>query len=190
MQLRRLIPLRSAALQRKERQVANNGYDTICQIALEQGARIAKIVPIDTIVVAPWVQWKCRFGCPRHGKSKTCPPFAPDHAETKRILDSYSSSLLIEGEPPSKQFNGMVVEIENKANLLGYYKAFAMVAGPCPICNECDVTKPCSFPSLARPSMEACGIDVFQTVRNNGLSVQFLKHKGEYVRYFGLVMIE
>jgi len=38
--------------------------------------------------------------------------------------------------------------------------------------------------------MEACGIDVFQTIRNNGFTISFLEEKGEYVKYFGLLLLD
>ncbi len=65
-----------------------------------------------------------------------------------------------------------------------------MSAGPCPLCPECPEDEPCLLPYPARPSMEACGIDVFQTVRDNGLEVRFLEEKGTYVKYFGLILLE
>ncbi|MGR3218199.1 MAG: DUF2284 domain-containing protein [Candidatus Anammoxibacter sp.] len=170
--------------------MSKNSYDSICKMALEKGARLVKVIDVNSIAVEPWVQWKCRFGCPRHGKSKTCPPFAPDYKETGKILDSYSTAILIEGEPPGKKFNEMIVKLENEANFAGYYKAFALGAGPCPLCSECNIDEPCRNPSLARPSMEACGIDVFKTVRDNGFEVNFLKHKNTYVKYFGLILVE
>lgn len=168
----------------------DRGYDAICRSAEEKGATLVKVVSVDSVAVEPWVQWKCKFGCPRHGKSKTCPPFSPHYEETKQILASYKVGVLIEGEPPGRQFAEMMVKLENEANLAGYYKAFAFGAGPCPICDECNDGGACRFPAKARPSMESCGIDVFKTVRNNGFSVNFLKHRNEYVKYFGIVLIE
>ena len=167
-----------------------NCYDLLCKKALAFGANIVKVIDINSIVVQPWVQLKCRFGCPKHGKSKTCPPYSPNYNETKKILDCYSVAIIIEGEPPGKQFNEMLVKLENEANFLGYYKALAFGAGPCPLCGECNTDGPCRAPAKARPSMESCGIDVFKSVRNNGFEVNFLKHKNEYVKYFGLVAIE
>ena len=165
-------------------------YDSICKIALEIGAKFTKSININSIVVEPWVQWKCKFGCSKHGKSKTCPPFSPGYDETKQILSCYSAAILVEGEPPSKNFNDMLVKIENRCSLMGFYKAFALGAGPCPFCNDCNIDEPCRLPLKARPAMEACGIDVFKTIRNNGFSVKFLNHKNEYVKYFGLILIE
>ncbi|HDY69298.1 MAG TPA: hypothetical protein ENH85_16120 [Candidatus Scalindua sp.] len=55
---------------------------------------------------------------------------------------------------------------------------------------ECDIDESCVKPKDARPSMEACGIDVFKTVRNNGFEIEFLEHRNEYVKYFGLLLID
>jgi hypothetical protein len=38
--------------------------------------------------------------------------------------------------------------------------------------------------------MEACGIDVYATVRNNGFSINVLKSKEETESCFGLLLIE
>ena len=38
--------------------------------------------------------------------------------------------------------------------------------------------------------MEACGIDVFATVRNNGIPLHVLKDKSETPSFFGLIMVE
>jgi hypothetical protein len=38
--------------------------------------------------------------------------------------------------------------------------------------------------------MEACGIDVFSTAKNNGFPINVLKSKDEVQNYYGLVLIE
>lgn len=164
--------------------------EELCVDAANSGATICKLISTTNIVVEPWVQLKCRFGCSRFGKYKTCPPYAPTYKETRELLDCYEYAILVEGQPPAKLFEKMLLGIEHKANLKGFYKAFALNAGPCPLCTECDVEGVCVKPQDARPSMEACGIDVFKTVRNNGFEIKFLEHKNEYVKYFGLLLLE
>ena len=158
--------------------------------AMKLGATITKLISTESIEVEPWVQLKCRFGCTKFGKYKTCPPYTPTYKETRELMSCYESAILIEGQPPAKQFESMLLKLEHKANLSGFYKAFSMNAGPCPLCSECDVTGTCPMPENARPSMEACGIDVFKTVRNNDFEIKFLEHKMEYVKYFGLLLLE
>jgi predicted metal-binding protein len=164
--------------------------ELLCDESVKLGATISKIVSTKSIVVEPWVQLKCRFGCSKFGKYKTCPPHTPTYKETQELMDCYESAILIEGQPPAKQFEEMLLRIEHKANFAGFYKAFALNAGPCPLCTTCDVDGSCVMPKDARPSMEACGIDVFKTVRNNGFEIRFLEHKNEYVKYFGLLLLE
>lgn len=38
--------------------------------------------------------------------------------------------------------------------------------------------------------MEACGIDVFATVRSNGLEINTLREKGEIQNHFGLLLVD
>lgn len=163
---------------------------TLCEEAVRLGATEAKVIPISSVVVEPWVQMKCRFGCPYYNKSKTCPPFAPTYKETLDVLRCYKHGILIEGQPPGKGFMEMLLRLELDANIAGFHKAFAMGAGPCSLCPRCPEDEPCLMPYHARPSMEACGIDVFQTVRNNGFEVHFLEERGMYVKYFGLILLD
>jgi len=74
----------------------------------------------------------------------------------------------------------------------GYYKAFALLSGPCSLCAECakSKNKPCGFGSRARPSMESCGIDVYQTAWNNGFPIQPLRHKGETQNLYCLMLVD
>jgi predicted metal-binding protein len=49
---------------------------------------------------------------------------------------------------------------------------------------------PCRFPAKTRPAMEACGIDVFQTARNNGFSITTLKEKSETQNLYCLMLVD
>jgi len=109
----------------------------------------------------------------------------------------YSKALLItynvEPEDENKlwhQIRELVAKIERDMFLDSFYKAFGMGAGPCHLCEKCDVTKPCKHPYEARPSMEACGIDVYQTVRNVGLNLEVVKSYEMPCTYCGLIVIE
>ena len=157
---------------------------------LKLGATASRLIATESVIVEPWVQLKCRFGCSKYGKYMTCPPYTPSYKETQELLDSYKTAILIEGQPPGRDFKDMLLGIEHRANFAGFYKAFALGAGPCPLCSECKIEETCLKPKEARPSMEACGIDVFGTVRNNGFEIKFLEHKNEYVKYFGLLLLD
>ena len=152
---------------------------------------IRSIAPIDpaAVVVASWVRDHCRFGCSTYGE-KCCPPHSPGYSETATRLEEYKRALLIEGQPPTGDFQRLMLSAEKTAFKAGYYKAFAYWAGPCGLCAECDKPAPPKKCTATRPSMESAGIDVFATVRGQGYALRTLKDKGELVKYFGLLLLE
>jgi len=85
-----------------------------------------------------------------------------------------------------------LVDLEENLFKDGFYRAFVFIAGPCHLCNECQKLKgiSCNFGNRARPSMESCGIDVFQTARNNGFPIVALREKEEVQNYYCLMMVD
>ncbi|AKL95366.1 O-methyltransferase [Clostridium aceticum] len=129
---------------------------------------------------------KCQFGCEHYGLGK-CPPNSLPIEKTKKLLEEFKYALLLEGEPPTKDFQLKILAAEKEAYQQGFYKAFSLWAGPCCLCSQC---KPNSTCPQARPSMEGSGIDVFQTVRNLKGNLETLKNKNDYAKYFGLLLLE
>lgn len=90
----------------------------------------------------------------------------------REILDSYQRAILFHveaaktpGESRTKLFKWffeMLVDLEGAMFKDGFYKAFVLLSGPCVFCDECAKLKgaACTHGNRARPSMEACGIDV------------------------------
>ncbi len=75
----------------------------------------------------------------------------------------------------------------------GYYKAFALAFRPMrPVraMRQARRVSPAISGSRARPSMESCGIDVYQTAWNNGFPIQPLRHKGETQNLYCLMLVE
>lgn len=156
--------------------------------AVKMGAKAAKIIRTDTVKTAEWVRMKCRFGCGGYGGCLTCPPHSPTPEETRRMLEDYQWAVLYEMGPKAKR--ELAVKLERDIFLAGHYKAFGMAQGPCGLCGECDFENGCPHNDRARPAMEACGIDVFETVRTNGFTIDVLRTTSEKGHYFGLVLIE
>ena len=158
--------------------------------AVALGAVDAKIISADSVVTAAWVRIKCQYGCGGYGQCLTCPPQSPTPERTAEILKCYRKVLLLHGNDHS-EMTEIAVAIEREVFLGGYYKAFAMGSGPCRMCNKCNIANSeCNNPEKARPSMEACGIDVFQTARNNGFQIEVVKNSSSKQNYFALVLIE
>jgi len=85
---------------------------------------------------------------------------------------------------------GLSLCLEIEMFLDGYYKAWSMGSGPCRLCKECDLSTPCRHGYEARPSMEACGIDVFKTARDNGFSIEVVKTHEDERNVFGVILAE
>jgi predicted metal-binding protein len=150
----------------------------------------AVLFPVEEVETASWVRLKCRCGCPVYGRNLQCPPHGMESAATKQMLESYSWGLLVEGTPPSWDFHGKLLQLERKAFLAGFHKAFAFSAGPCPVCKACPEDGTCRRPDQARPSMEGSGIDVYTTARKAGIRLEPVTDKDQYVKYIGLVLLE
>lgn len=160
------------------------------QTAKDQGFRTAVLLNSSEIVTEPWVALKCQFGCEKYGKGLQCPPFSMEVEKTRELLKSYTKCLLVESTPPGAQFHKKLLALERAAFLQGKHKALVFGAGPCTLCPDCDTTKPCAQPGKARPSMEACGIDVYETMKNAGLELSPRTEKNQYVKYIGMLLID
>jgi predicted metal-binding protein len=161
------------------------------RIALGLGAKEAKVIPASTVKTASWVRYKCQFGCSGFGECLTCPPYSPTPEETQRIINFYKKAILLHTASGWKvDISKIVFRLEREAFLAGYYKALGMGAGPCRLCRTCRLKSGCRHLEEARPSMEACGIDVFSTVRSNGFKLETLDSFGCKANYYAIVFVE
>lgn len=134
-----------------------------------------------------------------------CPPFVPDYAATQRFLQEFIRGIIIQYTFP---LNGVAVEnfaaadlsmsnglleillnLEREAFLQNHYKAFALKAGRCRLCKECNL-KQCVNPTKARPSLEACGIDVMALANDNGYQAGILQAAVPELKIYGLLLVE
>jgi len=160
-----------------------------CKRAVRLGALHAKIIEPAHVPTAEWVRLKCQYGCGGYGERLTCPPRSPTPDQTRRLLDGYRHILLIH-TARGGMAKKIAAELEREAFLDGHYKAFALGCGPCSRCKSCKLEKGCVHPRLARPAMEACGIDVFATARGAGLPLETVATRDETANYYSLLLIE
>ena len=156
--------------------------------AKELGACEAKLIKASTIRTAAWVRVKCQYGCSGYGSNLCCPPYTPASEQMQKIIDCYTTALLIRCLPDASP-TGIIVKLEREAFLAGYYKAFGLGAGPCFACRACNLKK-CRHPEKTRPSMESCGIDVYATARANGFPIAVVKNEKSPQNYYGLLLLE
>ena len=178
----------------------NVNLEEYCQKAIAAGVTHAVIIESRRIATAPWVRWKCQFGCANYGKSYCCPPHTPTPEQTRQTLDVYDRAILfhlewtkgVQSGRDIKNYFDTVVAMERELFLDGFYRAYAMLAGPCILCKDCALlkNKPCDFPMKARPSMEACGIHVYQTAHSYGLPLHTLRTTEETRNIYCLLLVD
>ncbi len=97
-----------------------------------------------------------------------------------KSLDELAGSKAYQGAMAAGQnaFGAVLATLEREALALGHAFAAGFGGGDCRLCETCvaaasvTATEACRHPFLARPSMEAVGIDVLATAAAAGLPVQ------------------
>jgi len=141
------------------------------------GADEMKLIDPKQVVTGPWLKFKCQFECPLYGTRATCPPQTPNHKETREILDSYQTAILFHCKRQANT-GEMARKAVRQLTLEGYYKAAAFG-------NGCGSDEPSTV-----PAMEACGIDVFETVKNCGFESPQTSEGENFINFWGLVLVE
>lgn len=155
--------------------------------ALAMGAAHAVVLSARDIVVDERVPVKCQIPrCFGYGAGAHCPPHTMKPVELQELLKKYNSAVFFlmkvrpevivrdkttikERVAAYQQVFKIVSELESMAFYDGHYLAFGFGAGSCrhTYCGQqenCQALegKRCRFSLLARPSMEAVGIDVYK----------------------------
>jgi len=156
----------------------------------KSGVRDARIIRPSEVETAGWVRLKCQFGCGGYGRCLVCPPFTPSAGEMRKVLDAYRRAILIHCTRDA-DVKAIVAELERSIFLRGAWKVFGLGAGPCYFCKDCPVEEEqCRYPERARPAMEACGIDVFSTVKKFGLPIEVVRTTRQCPNYYGLILVD
>lgn len=156
--------------------------------ALGYGATDAVFIKASSISVEDDLVEMCRTpGCAGYGKSANCPPHVMGPKEARYFIAGFEEALFFKLDvAPALLFSDqrfrtfelifrIAAGLEIKARSSGFKKAKALAAGSCkPVfCNDepCALlfgSGVCMHPSLARPSMEALGINVFKLAHDVG----------------------
>jgi predicted metal-binding protein len=163
----------------------------LCELAREKaGVKNACIIRPADVETAAWVRLKCQFGCSGYGECLVCPPFTPTPEQMRKVLDCYRRAILIHCEPEA-DVKAIVAELERHIFLCGAWKALGLGAGPCYLCKICNLKEGlCRHSEKARPSMEACGIDVFITARKAGFPIEVIRTTRQCPNYYGLMLVD
>ena len=167
-----------------------------CENVLTLGATQATIVSAGDIPVDRRITLKCQVPrCFGYGAGAHCPPNTLAPEELRDILKGFEWAVFFIMDVPSEvivrdrktikervdayqKVYKMVSEIESQAFYDGHYHAFGFAAGSCrhTFCGQMDTCqamegKKCRFSLVARPSMEAVGIDVYQMTARAGWDI-------------------
>jgi predicted metal-binding protein len=156
----------------------------------KSNVRDARIISPSDVETAAWVRLKCQFGCDGYGQTLVCPPYTPTAQQMREVLDSYRRAVLVHFNREAR-IKATIFELERVFFLRGAWKAFGIGAGSCSLCKKCDLEQQqCRHSDRARPAMEACGIDVFSTVKKAGFPIEVVRTKSQCPNFYGLILID
>ncbi len=134
--------------------------------------------------VRAWVRFHCRYGCPDHGRWLTCPPHAPALDLTERMLSEYRAGLWV-AAADHPGVNRILRALRSEAFRAGAWKALALGAGRCDLCEACRLDR-CQYPEGVFPSLEACGVAVLEALERHGIDPR----PGGRFPCFGVLLVE
>jgi len=157
----------------------------------------------EEIIVAEWVQLKCRYGCTRYNRSWCCHPATPAPEKVREIISEYSVALLLESSHYLPNFyhdDGRkraslvrcwkgTVSLERMLFMEGYHKAFSLVGESCSLCKKCVYPRNCRFPQEKRPSIESFSIDVIGTLQRLGFTPNLATDIREAFKYYAVILV-
>jgi predicted metal-binding protein len=165
------------------------------QMALELGASEAKIIPAEWVQVDERVRLKCSIPpCPNYNRCGYCPPHTPELEFMRRAFGRYNWAILFKNDVPAEDFadfkryyphgrkqqlktDEIAAKVEARAFADGYRFALGLGAGGCRdtlcnggLCHMLDSGR-CPHILMARPSMEAVGIDACDLISQAGWKI-------------------
>ena len=176
-------------------------HEQLIPLFIENGAHKAGLVHQSDIVTSTEFRDICAGnGCGNYGKCWMCPPDVGQIGPMMEQLRSYPYGILyqtigqledsfdIEGMGAAGDRHAQVSQRIQRAvkPLLGE-RLLHLTCGGCRGCETCAKKEglPCRNPASAMPSMESCGIDVYNTTK--GTELKYINGENT-VTYFGIAL--
>lgn len=167
--------------------------------ALRLGANKAVVIPAEQIVLSGEFRTICESNsCGKYGRCWMCPPHVGDIGALMERVRSFRHGLLyqtISDLEDSFDIEGMLdaglrhAQLSQRIEKSGAFAGahLHLTCGGCRLCARCAKLDdmPCRFPEDALPSMEAYGIDVYNTAKDTPL--RYI-NGANTVTYFGIVL--
>lgn len=177
-------------------------------MALKDVERLAKEHTFDDlkwisgndVVVKQWVRFSCELKCSTYGTKPICPPHVPSIPKCERFFEEYDHIMIIrihkkahhrdDDKTVFKALDENVMALEKRLFFKGYYKVMALPATICTRCEVCGITpESCNHKVLARPTPEALGVDVFETVRRIGYPIDVLRDYNQIMNRYVFMLV-
>ena len=161
--------------------------DKYIQMAKQLGMLDEKIISSKDIFFDPRAILKCRWGCDDYGSQK-CDDRGVPYEMRLQIVRTYNHILLLHSNDGQKLYS-VALRIERQMFLDDFYFAFILCS--CKLCALCKVKEGigCPTPEKIRPCDQLFGIDVYKTVRNQGLPCEVLQNKNEKQNRYAFILI-
>lgn len=173
--------------------------DELKKSAIDLGADNAKEISTSIISIQDEIVELCKEPlCESYGESINCPPHTITPREFRENIRDYQKALIfkIDVDPEillsDKRFETfktiyeIAAQLETLSLKAGYFLSKGFTAGSCkPVfCSEYECQalidgSSCRYPDLARPSMEALGINVFKLIKDVGWDIYPITRESE-----------
>jgi len=175
----------------------------IKDLVIGLGAKKAEIINVSDILFDTSFRKMCEMNsCGMYGTNWTCPPdigeindlieeakafdLAIVYQTISKIEDSYDIEGMLEA---GERQNKLALKIKREMGKIPHISSLNLGAGGCKICKTCAklANKPCVFPDLAIPSLEAYGISVYDLAQTSGMNYI---NGVNTVTYFGVLLVK
>ena len=176
-------------------------WESLTQTILSLGADRAAVISTSEVATDPIFRSLCEANsCGMYGRCWMCPPYVGEIGELMAQVGTYDYVLVyqqvspledsfdVEGMQEARErLNRLVRELRKQEKSFPFSKSLLLGAGACGICPTCAKRqeKPCRFPELAMPSLEAYGINVSLLAKSAGM--KYINGQNT-VTYFGAVL--
>ena len=159
--------------------------EELIRLALENGADKAQVIAQQQIVMSPVFREICESnGCGNYGKCWMCPPDVGEiHALMEKVrrypygllyqtISEIEDSFDIEGmTEASRRHAWLSQKLRERLRPMIQGESLCLSAGGCRLCERCAKLddEPCRMPDKAMTSLEACGVDVYNTTKKTDL---------------------
>lgn len=159
----------------------------LLELAAGFGFDHVEMLNVSALEFNPAVRDMCAADrCHSYGKCWTCPPHCGTLEEfaakastyhrgiivqsTGQMEDDYDFETMVDTETlQHERFRDFTAKVREV-----YPNCMPLSAGACRICKQCACPdKPCRFPELAIPSMEASGLNVSKTCEDSGIGYYY-----------------